>query len=62
MSSSTLCFGFSSTNNEVEYETLIASLKISKEMGVNEYEAREENMKYFQKVKDLTQDLRSFDI
>lgn len=75
-----LHFGFPSTNNEVEYEVLTASLKISKKLGVqhlkaysnsrlivnhvlNEYEAREENMKKcLQKVMDLMQAFQSFDI
>lgn len=30
----TLRFGFPSTNNKAEYETLITSLKISKELGL----------------------------
>lgn len=35
----TLCFGFLSTNNEIEYEALIAGLKISKELGVQHLKA-----------------------
>lgn len=34
-----LCFGFPFTNNEAEYQALIAGLKISRELGVQHLKA-----------------------
>lgn len=39
----TLYFGFFSTNNEAEYEVLITSLTITKEMGVRHLKAHSDS-------------------
>lgn len=68
-----LRFWFFSTNNEVEYEALIARFTITRELGVqylkaysdhvlNEYEVKKENMKkYLQKVEYLASAFYSFE-
>ncbi|GKE63709.1 reverse transcriptase domain-containing protein [Tanacetum coccineum] len=48
-----LRFRFDATNNEVEYEALIAGLKISKKMGM---------IQYLEKVKALTGNFKNFSI
>ena len=39
----TLCFDFQTTNNQAEYEALIASLKLEKDMGVRFLEVKSDS-------------------
>ena len=34
-----ICIGFNATNNEVEYEVLLAELRVASELGVESFDA-----------------------
>ncbi|XP_059633000.1 uncharacterized protein LOC132275612 [Cornus florida] len=57
-----LRFGFKATNNEAEYEALLAGLRIAKALE-GEYEAKDEKMKtYLHKIEDIKGFFKKFSI